>query len=147
MLLRLDSEFTKLLTAANQGEELGDLVIEPVCVKSVTQFDAIAICASDPDPFGGPFPSVGQHIWMEGRYVLDTEHGSWAELHPLYRWGPEGGAAVNTLAPTATRTKAPTSVFTWTPRPTVAQPVATDTSVAVQATATEAALAPTDTQV
>ena len=73
LLLRLDPEFTDLLTAANQGEELGDLVIEPVCVRSVTQTDAIAVCASDSDPFGGPFPAVGQRIWMEGRYVLDTD--------------------------------------------------------------------------
>jgi len=102
MLLRLDPEYVNLLKPANQGEELGDLVIEPICVKSVTQSDAIATCTSDHDPFGGPFPAVGQHVWMEGRYVLDLEHGSWAELHPLYRWGPEGGAVVNTVVPAST---------------------------------------------
>jgi len=39
--------------------------------------------------FEGPLllPSVGMHVWMEGRYVLDLDHGGWAELHPLYRWG------------------------------------------------------------
>jgi hypothetical protein len=100
LLLRLVHEFANLLTPANANES-GDLVIEPVCVKSVTQADAIAVCASDPDPFGGPFPTVGQHIWMEGRYVLDADHGSWAELHPLYRWGPEGALPVNTIAPTS----------------------------------------------
>jgi hypothetical protein len=25
---------------------------------------------------------------MEGRYILDSQHHAWAELHPLYRWGP-----------------------------------------------------------
>jgi hypothetical protein len=88
ILLALDPAYRSLLRPANQGEELGDLVVEPVCVRSVTQADAIAICASDPDPLPNAFPVVGQHVWMEGRYVLDLEHGGWAELHPLYRWGP-----------------------------------------------------------
>ena len=87
ILLALDPAYTRLLTPANQGEELGDLVVEPVCVRRVTQSDAIRICASDSDPFSGPLPVVGEVVWMEGRYVLDLQHGSWAELHPLYRWG------------------------------------------------------------
>jgi hypothetical protein len=88
ILLRLDAAYRGLLRPANQGEELGDLVVEPVCVGGVTQADAVAICASDPDPLAGPFPSVGQHVSMEGRYVLDLDHSGWAELHPLYRWAP-----------------------------------------------------------
>ncbi len=87
ILLRLDAPYRSLLRPANQGEELGDLVIEPVCVGKVSQSDAIPICRSDPDPLPNRFPAVGEHVWMEGRYVLDTDHGDWAELHPLYRWG------------------------------------------------------------
>jgi hypothetical protein len=89
ILLALDPADTHLLTPANQGVELGDLVVEPVCVRGVSQADAIETCATDPDPLPGPYPSVGDHVWMEGRYVLDLEHGSWAELHPLYRWGTQ----------------------------------------------------------
>jgi hypothetical protein len=89
ILLALDPAFAHLLTPANQGVELGDLVIEPVCVRPVSQADAIATCASDPDPLAGPFPVVGERVWMEGRYVFDLDHGGWAELHPLYRWGYE----------------------------------------------------------
>ncbi len=85
MLLALDPQFAYLLKPANQGIELGDLVVEPVCVGKVTQADAIAICASDAHPLS-PLPKVGQRVWMEGRYVTDTQHGGWAELHPLYRW-------------------------------------------------------------
>jgi len=62
-------------------------VVEPVCVKAVTQPDAEASCAADPDPLAPPFPGVGERVWMEGRYVFDLDHGGWAELHPLYRWG------------------------------------------------------------
>jgi hypothetical protein len=87
LLLNLDPAYTYLLRPANQGEELGDLVVEPVCVRSVTQPDAEASCAADPDPLSPPFPSIGQHVWMEGQYVYDLDHGGWAELHPLFRWG------------------------------------------------------------
>ena len=87
ILLALDPAYTGLLTPANQGKELGDLVVEPVCVRSVTQADAIGTCSSDPDPFRGSLPVVGEPVWMEGRYVFDLQHGGWAELHPLYRWG------------------------------------------------------------
>jgi len=87
ILVALDPAYRHLLTPANQGEELGDLVVEPVCVRSVSQADAVAICAADPDPYAGQLPTVGAVVWIDGRYVLDLEHGSWAELHPLYRWG------------------------------------------------------------
>lgn len=87
ILIALDGRYASLLRPANQGQELGDLVVEPVCVKSVSQTDAIAICAADPDPLRPPYPVVGESVWLEGRYVLDLDHGGWAELHPLYRWG------------------------------------------------------------
>jgi hypothetical protein len=74
--LALDTAFEHLVVATNQGAEQGDLVIEPVCELRVTQTDAIAICATDRDPFRG-LPTLGEHVWMEGR----------RELHPLYRWG------------------------------------------------------------
>ena len=86
ILLDLDPPYFGLLRPANQGVELGDLVVEPVCVRTVTQVDAEAICARDLDPLAPPFPTVGTRVWMEGRYVLDLDHGGWAELHPLYRW-------------------------------------------------------------
>ena len=50
ILLRLDSADRHYLTPANQGEELGDLVIEPICVHPVSQADAVQSCAADPDP-------------------------------------------------------------------------------------------------
>jgi hypothetical protein len=90
ILLALDAAFVHLLTPANQGVERGDMVVEPICVRSVSQSDAIEVCAADPDPMTA-LPRVGEHVWMEGRYVLDLEHDSWAELHPLYRWGPQAG--------------------------------------------------------
>jgi hypothetical protein len=84
--LALDAPYARLVVAANAGAERGDLVIEPVCELRVTQTDAITTCAADPDPLRG-LPSLGEHVWMEGRYVADLQHGGWRELHPLYRWG------------------------------------------------------------
>ena len=85
ILLRLDSEYTDLLKPAN-ANEFGDLVVEPVCVNTPAQADAIDACKNDPDPLQ-TLPVKGQYIWMEGRYVTDSDHGGWAEIHPLGRWG------------------------------------------------------------
>ncbi len=99
MLLALDAAYAHLLTPANQGVERGDLVVEPVCVRSVTQLDAIEACAADPDPLS-LLPRQGDYVWMEGRYVFDLQHGGWAELHPLYRWGYQAGAPLAGGSPT-----------------------------------------------
>lgn len=86
--LKLDPQYANLVNDCNStcanGAEHGDLVVEPVCVLNVTQSDAISTCAKDPNPLTS-LPNVGDHVWMQGRYVLDTSHG-WMELHPLYRW-------------------------------------------------------------
>jgi hypothetical protein len=83
--LRLDPPYQSLLQPANHLEQ-GDLVVEPVCASLPLQPDALDVCVGDPHPVM-VLPAPGQLVWMEGRYVLDGEHGNWAELHPLYRWG------------------------------------------------------------
>jgi hypothetical protein len=85
--LALDPPYQHLLEPANSLEQ-GDLVVEPVCVALPIQPDALDTCVADAQPLT-LLPTIGQHVWMEGRYVLDLEHGSWAELHPLYRWGDQ----------------------------------------------------------
>ena len=87
ILVTLDPQYSALLRPANINE-LGDLVVEPVCVGSVSQTDAIGVCGADHDPLDISGLTVGAHLWFEGRYVLDTSHGGWAEIHPLARYGP-----------------------------------------------------------
>lgn len=87
LLVRPDPSYERLLTARNRDAQHGDLVVEPVCMLQALLPDALALCASDPAPYAGPLPPPGTHVWMEGRYVLDLNHGGWAELHPLYRAG------------------------------------------------------------
>jgi hypothetical protein len=69
------------VNAANSGEELGDLVMEPVCELPVTQVDAASACAGYRNPL--VVPAVGSHVAASGYWVSDREHGGWAELHPL----------------------------------------------------------------
>jgi|SRR2546428_4996706 len=85
--VRLDAPLEALLVTGNAFED-GALIVEPVCQFPPLQAEAIRVCASDPDPLAGGLPRVGDHVWLEGRYVLDLQHHAWAELHPLYRWGP-----------------------------------------------------------
>lgn len=90
MGLRLDPDYERFLTAANRSALGGTLHIEIICyVMPPPPFGerARANCSLDPNPLRGPLPSAGEHVWMEGRWVLDHSHGGWAELHPLYRWG------------------------------------------------------------
>ena len=113
--LALDPGFESLLTPANANQH-GDLVVEPVCVDPVSQADAVATCKSDPDPLK-TLPAVGAHVWLEGRYVTDSQHGGWAELHPLYRWGALGSTDAS-AAPASTATPTPAPTAKATPKPT-----------------------------
>jgi hypothetical protein len=87
LLVRPDPPYEALLTEGNRQAQQGNLVVEPVCQLQPLLPAAISVCASDPAPYSGPLPPAGTRVWMEGRYVLDLNHGSWAELHPLYRGG------------------------------------------------------------
>jgi len=86
--VRLDEPYRGVLRPGNEFED-GDLIVEPVCQVAPPQADAIRICAGDPHPLDR-VPRVGDHVRLEGRYVLDLQHHDWAELHPLYRWDVAG---------------------------------------------------------
>jgi hypothetical protein len=83
--LKLDPAFASLVNACNatcdKGAEHGDLVVEPVCMTAPTQADAVGSCVGYRNPLR--IPPVGSHVSMTGAYVLDLDHGGWAELHPL----------------------------------------------------------------
>jgi hypothetical protein len=79
--LSVDSQYSHLINQANERNQFGDLVLEPICVREVTQASAIAACQN----FGQAIeiPLVGTHVKVTGSYVLDHEHNGWAEIHPI----------------------------------------------------------------
>ena len=79
--LRLDSPHAHLVNQANQENQFGDLVLEPICIGKVTQATAISACQNFHQ--GIDIPAIDSHIQATGSYVLDKEHGNWAEIHPV----------------------------------------------------------------
>jgi hypothetical protein len=43
--------------------------------------DALASCKGYTDQVS--LPPLGSHVWIVGRYVQDTFHGQWNEIHPV----------------------------------------------------------------
>lgn len=79
--VKLDPQFSDLINSANINGQFGDLVVEPICVNRVTQPSAISACQDFHQNI--EVPPVGTHVEITGSYVLDKEHGSWAEIHPV----------------------------------------------------------------
>jgi hypothetical protein len=79
--LKLDSQFSNLINSANIKGQHGDMVVEPICINPVTQADAISSCQNFRQNIG--IPPVGSHVEITGSYVLDRQHGGWAEIHPV----------------------------------------------------------------
>jgi len=79
--VKLDPQFSNLINSANIKNQFGDLVVEPICVNSVTQADAISACQNFHQNIS--IPPIGSHTNITGSYVLDKEHGNWAEIHPV----------------------------------------------------------------
>ena len=80
VLVQLDNQYSKLINEENIKAQSGYLVVEPVCQLAVTQEDAKASCVAFSNHIN--IPPIGSHVKITGSYVLDKEHGSWAEIHP-----------------------------------------------------------------
>lgn len=96
VLLKLDPGQDKYINSKNISAELGDLVLEPVCVHPPTQTDAIPACTGYQNSL--TIPAVGIHVSVTGAWVLDLDHG-WQELHPVFAFNEVGAASTPT--PTA----------------------------------------------
>ena len=90
LLLRLPSSQSGLLNNGNIADTHGDLVVEIICVGTVTQVDAESACAGHVNQVA--VPSVGERIRVSGTYVLDAIHG-WMEIHPVSRLSVLSAAA------------------------------------------------------
>ena len=81
--LKVDSGFENLLNSGNMNDEDGNLVFEIICRFPITQIDAKAACQGYTDQV--MLPPVGSHVRIIGRFVQDTFHGQWNEIHPVTR--------------------------------------------------------------
>ena len=79
--LKLIPQFSNLINSANVKGQLGDMVVEPVCQKAITQLDAISACFNFHQNID--IPMIGSRVNVTGSYVLDKEHSGWAEIHPV----------------------------------------------------------------
>ncbi len=79
--LKLDPPYAHLVNQANQENQFGDLILEPICIGKVTQATAISACQNFDQNID--IPPVGSHVQVTGSYVLDKEHDEWAEIHPV----------------------------------------------------------------
>ena len=77
----MDSGFENLLNSGNVNDGNGNLVFEIICRFPITQMDAKAACQGYTDQVA--LPPVGSHVRIVGRYVQDTVHGQWNEIHPV----------------------------------------------------------------
>lgn len=81
--LKLDPGFENLLNAGNISDEGGNLVFEIICKFPISSSvpDAKAACQGYTDNV--TLPPVGSHVRIVGRYVQDTFHKKWMEIHPV----------------------------------------------------------------
>jgi hypothetical protein len=104
--LALDTADAKMLTPANMSAQHGWLVVEivpadkPGCTPG-----------QPPKPPEGTYnyglcsgadlnnPTLGSHVKVTGPYVLDEDHGGWAEIHPVWHIDPVSGASGAAPAP------------------------------------------------
>lgn len=93
--LHLDPAYANMTNSANDQYQYGDLVVEIICVGTVTQADAVDACMNYQNPI--TVPTNGQHITVTGPYVLDTEHSYWAEIHPVYSLKVDSTALIESI--------------------------------------------------
>jgi len=90
--LRLDAGQEHLLNTKNYSEHHGDLVLEVICMKNVSQEDAVSACSGY---YNNVYiPKRGEKISATGTYVLDHQHG-WNEIHPVTQIISNGTGAVS----------------------------------------------------
>jgi len=80
--LRVDRGYEYLLNAENHFQARAALLAEiiPDCPLSTNPPDANTAAKCPPSRL--PMPLIGDHIAIDGPWVLDTGHG-WNEIHPV----------------------------------------------------------------
>ena len=80
MLLKLDAGQENLLKDRNLKKKKGTLVIEAVCMNTITKSKVGGACKGYINHI--QLPQTGNHVKVTGSYVIDS-HNGWAEIHPI----------------------------------------------------------------
>ena len=101
--LALDAPYEHLLTPGNTSGQHGWLVAEIVPADKPG-----CTLGQPPRPASGSYdygictgadevtPAVGAHVTVTGPYVLDEDHGGWAEIHPVWAVSGAGTTTAST---------------------------------------------------
>jgi hypothetical protein len=125
--LALDAPYTSMLTPGNESGQNGWLVVEivpadkPGCTPGTPPKPAsgtydYGICTGANETS----PVLGTHVQVTGPYVLDEDHGGWAEIHPVWAITNQGATSAPAASSTPT-TLAPVPTNPGAPSPTGAQ--------------------------
>lgn len=88
VLLTPDSQFMQYVNKVNVEQLNGNLMVEAVCFHQVkrSMIDAVTACQNYQSNV--VIPPLQSHVQVTGSYVIDTETGGWAEIHPVTSISP-----------------------------------------------------------
>jgi hypothetical protein len=83
ILLAPDPQFLHYINNVNVKQLNGNLMVEAVCFHHIKRslIDANAACQNYQSNI--VIPPLHSHVQVTGSYVIDTETGGWAEIHPV----------------------------------------------------------------
>lgn len=88
VLLTPDSQFMQYVNKVNVEQLNGNLMVEAVCFHQPKHkmIDAVTACQNYQSNV--VIPPLHSHVQVTGSYVIDTETGGWAEIHPVTSISP-----------------------------------------------------------
>jgi hypothetical protein len=95
--VKLDPQFTNILTPASYTQQNGYLVVESICQTTPKTPAAVPYCQNFHQNIN--IPPIGTHVTITGSYVLDEEHQRWAEIHPVTSIVPSPAENITSSSP------------------------------------------------
>jgi hypothetical protein len=88
VLLTPDSQFMQYVNKVNVKQLNGNLMVEAVCFHQPKHKMIGAVAACQNYESNVVIPPLQSHVQITGSYVIDTETGGWAEIHPVTSISP-----------------------------------------------------------
>ena len=81
--LKVDPQFEWMLDPGNMSDENGNLVFELICHYKISKNSTAALDTCESFQDAQTLLPIGTHVEITGRFVLDTNHAHWNEIHPV----------------------------------------------------------------